>query len=161
MIPRTGRHDSVAPNRTPPSDTPNEVIPDRSNSVSPLRCLNLAASLQTNLGAPSSRRECGSRPSFRDSENRSSAFADCEPSASSLHHRGQAALIAGSLSPKVLRRCLNCVALSVSRKTVSLWSLFPLYLRALMILAHSQNACLKRYGCFSRLFSCVAMHPEG
>lgn len=116
-IPANGRQEAVADARTEPSATPNDVIPARSISVSPLRCLNLAISLQTNLGTcASSRSECGSKPSFRDSENRSSALAEADASASSLHHVGQAASMAGLLSPMPWRRCFSRAAFSFSRE---------------------------------------------
>ncbi len=90
----------------------NEVIPARSTSLSPLRCLNRPSSRQMNRGSASSKRDRGSSPSFRAREKRSSTFAEGDISASSLHHVGHAASIAGSASPKFFSRRLSCFAVS-------------------------------------------------
>src|SRR5260370_29184229 len=144
--PTAGLQARVAPTSTVPRATPKEAMPDCSISGRPFRCLNLATSFQTNLGAPASTRsECGSNPSFRDNENRSSALADTDASASSLHHVGQAAFMAGSLRPILLRRCLSRVALSVISK------LFPQFVLAspinvnapLTIFTHQGHLCIK------------------
>ena len=90
----------VATESIPPNALPKELMAISSVSLSPAKCLNRVSSCQTNLG-PSldASSERGSRPSFRAKENRNSVTADGDASASSLHHVGQAAFIAGSLSP--------------------------------------------------------------
>lgn len=100
--------------RTEPRALPNDVIADSSRSPSPDKCLKRASSRQTKRGCcSSSSRDRGSNPSFRATEKRKSIRADTEVSASSLHHRGHAALIARSLRPSLFRRDLSWLAFSL------------------------------------------------
>lgn len=93
---------------------PNEAMPARSTSSSLRRCLNRASSRHRNRGCSlSSSNEPGSRPSRRATPNLSSARADGEASASELHHRGHAASIAGSESPRSFSRDRSWAALSM------------------------------------------------
>jgi len=105
---------SKAPVKALARDAPNDASADFSKSVSPVRRLNLA-SRQTKRGSPSSISERGSRPSFRASEKRSSAFADGEFTASSVHHPGQAASIAESPNPRLCSDDLSLFASFANR----------------------------------------------
>jgi hypothetical protein len=93
---------------------PKDAIPACSRSVSLARCLKRASSCQRKRGSSSSASsEPGSSPSLRATPKRSSARADSETSASSLHQRGQAALIAGSDIPRFFSLVRSCAALSM------------------------------------------------
>ena len=92
----------VARTRRRRIETPKEVRADFCASSSVTRCLKSASFFQTNSTlSPSS--AFGESPSLRASVNLSSAHADRESSASSLHHAGQAGIDALSLRPARLR----------------------------------------------------------
>src|SRR2546425_3764646 len=96
-------------------------MPARSCSPSAVACLNRASFRHTKRGsAASSNSEWGSKPSLRAREKRSSAWADDDASAASLHHVGQAASIANSLNPNLRRRLLSWSAPSF-KSGVLLW----------------------------------------
>jgi hypothetical protein len=76
--------------------------------------LKRASSRQRKRGSSSSAsNEPGSSPSLRATPKRSSARADSEASASSLHQRGHAASIAVSAMPRSFSRVRSCAALSM------------------------------------------------
>ncbi len=86
-----------------------EVKAERWASLSAVRCLNLALSCQTNsTRSPIS--DFGFNPNNLASVNRSSARADGEAAASSLHQAGHAASIACSLRPALLRSAFSFLA---------------------------------------------------
>ena len=91
-------------------EAPNELMATRCCSVSVVRRLNFPSPRHTNRGRSSSRSDWGSSPSFLARENRSSARAEMELAASSLHQSGHAALIAGRLKPRFRSSRLNFVA---------------------------------------------------
>lgn len=80
------------------SDIPNDVRMACCSAVSPVSRLNLAVSFHTN-STRSPNKDRGESPKLRARVNLSSAWADRELAASSLHHFGQAALMAWSLRP--------------------------------------------------------------
>ena len=93
---------------------PKEAIPACSRSFSLARCLKRASSRQRKRGSSSSpSSEPGSSPSLRATPKRSSARAEGDASASSLHQRGHAASIARSARPRFLRWARSCAALSM------------------------------------------------
>lgn len=93
---------------------PNEAMPACSTSSSLTRCLNRASSRQRKRGSSLwESSELGSSPSRRAMPKRSSARADGDPSASSLHQRGHAASIAGSARPRCFSWARSCAALSM------------------------------------------------
>ena len=101
--------DRVAPSTIEATARPKELIPVRSISFSSEMFLKRASSPpQRKRGSSSApRSERGSIPRRLEIPNRSSAWAEGEPSASSLHQAGQTASIAALLSPSASRRFLS------------------------------------------------------
>jgi len=112
--PRRDADDRTARPSRAANATPNEAKAAFCSPDSAAPCLNFA-SRQTNRGSASSlKRDDGSKPSFRASENLNSARAEGDTSASCVHHRGQAASSAKSLNPILTRRERSCRASSRS-----------------------------------------------
>ena len=112
---------AVAATRRAASACPNEAIESRWTSLCAVRCLNRAWSFQRNSGCCcASSKVRGSRPRYRASAKLKSARAETDASASSLHQRGQAALIAEALSPTRARRRRTHGSSLVSTRVFSL-----------------------------------------
>lgn len=95
-----------------PKAVPKALMADCVSFESLRKFLNLAESSQINFGVSLSNNVRGSSPSLRARLNRRSACEEADSSADSLHHSGQAALIADSVKPvDLISRFLNSPAL--------------------------------------------------
>ena len=122
-----------------PKAVPKALMADCVSFESLRKFLNLAESSQINLGVSLSSNVRGSSPSLRARLNLRSACEEADSSADSLHHSGQAALMADSVKP------VDLISLFLNSP-----ALIGVHLKAYCLVIYSHCTC----------YSCAFLYPK-